>query len=216
MSDIRARLYLVTPHLRAASDVLPGLESALAAGDVACLLLRLHGLPEREAKQLVREVARIVQGNGTALLLEDPRMAARTGADGVHIRDSGDALAAALDSLKPERIVGVGGLASRDAAMRAGEAGADYVMFGEPEAGGDHAAPENTLERVAWWAEIFNVPCIGFAGALGEVEPLASAGADFVALGDAVWGDPRGAAAAVAEANGALRQARALGAGETV
>ena len=36
-------------------------------------------------------------------------------------------------SLKPERIAGCGGLATRHDAMLAAEAGADYVMFGEPD-----------------------------------------------------------------------------------
>ena len=53
---------------------------------------------------------------------------------------------------------------------------------------------------MAWWAEVFEIPCVGFAASLDEVEPLAAAGADFIALGDCVFGDGRGAAAAVADA----------------
>ena len=41
----------------------------------------------------------------------------------------------------------------------------------------------------------------GIATSLAEVAPLAAAGADFVAIGDAIWGDPRGALAALAEAS---------------
>ena len=213
MSEPRARLFLITPPLRAAADILPGLQAALSAGDVACVLLRLADLSERDAKTLVREVAPIVQGNDTALLLEDARLAARVGADGVQVAEAGEALASALESLKPERIVGVGGLSSRDDAMRAGEDGADYLMFGEPQAGRESEAPSDTLERVGWWAEIFNVPCVGYAGALSEVEALAAAGADFVALGEAVWGDPRDPATAVAEADSAIERAHAIRAG---
>ena len=135
------------------------------------------------------------------------------GADGVQVSGADEAFGSALESLKPERIVGVGGLASRDDAMRAGEEGADYVMFGEPVPGRESEAPSDTLERVGWWAEIFNVPCVGFASALSEVEPLASAGADFVALGDAVWNDLRDPATAVAEAEAAVERAHVTRAG---
>ena len=45
-----------------------------------------------------------------------------------------DAFDGALEQLKPERIAGAGGLATRHDAMLAAEAGADYVMFGEPDA----------------------------------------------------------------------------------
>ena len=37
-----------------------------------------------------------------------------------------------------------------------------------------------------------------------EIGPLVAAGADFVAVGDGIWDDPRGAAAALAEARGML------------
>jgi thiamine-phosphate pyrophosphorylase len=80
--------------------------------------------------------------------------------------------------------------------MVAAEAGADYLMFG------DNARPslEAVIERVSWWAEVFEIPCVAFATSLDEVGPLADAGADFVAIGDAAFSDPRGAAPAVADA----------------
>ena len=84
--------------------------------------------------------------------------------------------------------------------MLAAEAGADYVMFGEPDAGGRRPAFDAVTERVAWWAELFEVPCVGFAAGLDEVEPLAAAGADFIAVGDCVFADRRGCAVAMADA----------------
>jgi thiamine-phosphate pyrophosphorylase len=91
--------------------------------------------------------------------------------------------------------------------MSAGAAGASYVMFGEPDVRGQRADPELTLERVGWWAEIFNVPCVGYAGTLEEIGPLAEAGAEFVALGDAVWQHPAGPADAIKQANAILANA---------
>jgi thiamine-phosphate pyrophosphorylase len=83
-------------------------------------------------------------------------------------------------------------------------------MFGEPDASGDRPAFEAVAQRVAWWAEVFEIPCVGFAATLDEVEPLAAAGADFIAMGDCVFGAGHGAAAAVADA------ARRLAIAETV
>ncbi len=59
-----------------------------------------------------------------------PEIAARAGADGAHLTGI-EAFMAAVDSLKPAKIAGCGGLNSRDDAMLAGERGADYVMFGQ-------------------------------------------------------------------------------------
>jgi thiamine-phosphate pyrophosphorylase len=106
----------------------------------------------------------------------------------------------ALPVLKPRYIVGCGGLGSRHDAMVAGERGADYVMFGETDPDGRRPAFAAVLDRVAWWAELFEIPCVGWAMNLDEVAALAGAGADFVAIADAVWTDPRGPGAAVAAA----------------
>ena len=173
------------------------------------MLLRHAARDERAGKALVRDAATLVQTAGAALLVEaSPRLAAHADADGVHVPAPGEALEAAIGSLKPERIVGCGGLGSRDDAMRAGETDVDYLMFGEPDAAGETPDAAWTLERVRWWAEIFNVPCVGFAQRLDEVGPLAAAGAEFVALGAAVFDDARGPGAAVDEAMRAIEAAR--------
>jgi thiamine-phosphate pyrophosphorylase len=192
------RLYLVTPR----DSWLPAdvLAQALAAGDFAAVLLRLPDGDERRQVDHIRSLAGAVQDHGAALLLDGhPRLAARTGADGAHL-DGVENLQAALSTLKPDRIAGCGGLASRHDAMAAGEAGADYVMFGDPGTAGERSSLDTISERVAWWAELFEIPCVGFAGSLDEVEPLAAAGADFVAVGDCVFTDRRGCRVAVAEA----------------
>ena len=73
--------------------------------------------------------------------------------------------------------------------MAIGEAGVDYLMFGEPRADGSVPTLDLVEERAAWWAEIFDTPRVAFAPALDAVRRLAATGAEFVALGDAVWSD---------------------------
>jgi thiamine-phosphate pyrophosphorylase len=192
------RLYLIPPPI---SDWTPYpllFEAAMAACDVACVLLRIAAREEDEKEKIVRVLAPLVQKHGVACLVaDDPQWAIRANADGVHIDEEGERLQSALRALRPGHIVGAGGLPTRDAAMAAGEAGADYVMFGGPCGAEPHAT---IVERVAWWAEIFNVPCVGYAHDLGAIGDLVRAGADFIALGDAIFADPRGAAAALCDA----------------
>ena len=69
-------------------------------------------------------------------------------------------------------------------------------MFGEPEEAGRRPPFEAVRDRVLWWAEVFETPCVGFAASLEEVAALVEVGADFVAVGDLVFADPRGPAAA--------------------
>jgi len=68
--------------------------------------------------------------------------------------------------------------------MAAGEAGADYVLFGEPDASGQRPSLEAIAERLQWWAELFEPPCVGFAASREEISEFAAAGADFVLVGD--------------------------------
>ena len=204
MSDPSPGLYLVTPVLAEAESFLPALREALASAAIASLLLRLGPVDGDQAARLVRAVAAPAQAKGAALLIDgSPALALETGADGAHVEGVGAPLKDAIKLLSPRYIVGAGALATRDEAMTAGESGADYVLFGDDAA--PLAAPA-LLERVAWWAEIFNTPCVAFARSLEEVGPLVAAGADFVMLGDCVWSDPRGPAAAVADARRAIAE----------
>lgn len=206
MDEPATRLFLITPVLDAAEPFAASLSATLATGDVACVLLRHAGRDERSAKALLNPLVAEVQRHGAAALVQgDERLAAYAGADGVQVDGPGQRLDDAVESLKPDRIVGVGGLRLRDDAMVAGEADVDYLLFGEPGPDGSLPDPADTLERVQWWAEIFNMPCVGFAQSIADVGPLARAGAEFVALGDAVWSDARGPAAAVSEAQAVLQ-----------
>jgi thiamine-phosphate pyrophosphorylase len=174
------RIYLVTPQ---AADP-DGLKDALAGAIGAADLLCLAAADDRSLINRVKALAPVAQEKGAALMLDGhPEIVARAGADGAHLAGI-DAFTAALATLKPARIAGCGALATRHDAMLAAQAGADYVMFGEPDRSGRRPSFEAITERVAWWAEVFEVPCVGFAAALEEVGPLAAAGADFVALGD--------------------------------
>ena len=203
----RQRLYLFTPILDGTSlddtaAFAREIEAALAAADIAAVLLRLAESDERTLINRAKAAAEIVQRRDVALLIENkPELVARAGADGAHLNGI-KAFAAALALLKPDRIAGVGGLRSRHDAMLAGETNADYVMFGDPESkGGARRLPfEEVLERLQWWADLVELPCIGYAANLDEVGPLARTGADFVALGDWIWTHPQGVAAAIAAA----------------
>ncbi|HEY6255286.1 MAG TPA: thiamine phosphate synthase [Xanthobacteraceae bacterium] len=194
------RLYLVSPEVAQPAALADTLAAALAGTEVAAVLLRLTGRDERGLINTAKALTPLVQKTGAALLLAGhPDIVARVGADGAHLTGI-DAFMAAQAALRPERIAGCGGLATRHDAMLAAEAGADYVLFGEPDQVGHRPAFEAVAERVTWWAEIFELPCVGFAATLAEVEALARAGADFVAVGDCIFDDPRGPAAALADA----------------
>jgi len=192
------RLYLVAPPLIDPAEATAALGPALAAADIAAVLIPLPAADERTLINRIKEIAPTVQERGAALLLDGRAdLVARAGADGAHLTGA-DALREAIGALKPARIAGAGGLESRHDAMLAAEAGADYVMFGDPGPAGKRPSFEAIHERVAWWTEVFEVPCVAYAASLSEVDLLGAA--EFVALGPFIFSDPRGPAAAVADA----------------
>jgi thiamine-phosphate pyrophosphorylase len=190
LSSPRCSLYLLTPFLSGAdAGAFAGLfAEVLDAAPIACALVRLAPGAQSDAKAILSPLLRAAAAADCALLIEqDARLAARVGADGVHVAGASADLASAIESLKPERIVGAGFLRTRDEAMTAGELGADYVMFGEPRRGARAMDLDALAERVGWWAEIFETPCVAYADALSAAGELARAGADFVAIGEAIW-----------------------------
>jgi len=201
------RLYLATPIVDDPSSLLANLPGLLARADVAAVLLRLKTTDQRTMISRIKTLAPVIQDSGAALLLDGHvELVARAGADGAHLTGI-EAMEDALPTLKPDRIAGVGGLTTRHDSMAAGEAGADYVLFGEPDASGQRPSVEAIAERLQWWAELFEPPCVGFAASRQEIGEFAAAGADFVLVGDFIWADPRGAQAALIETEEAIKQA---------
>lgn len=153
------------------------LQAALAAAPVASVRLvppaGAMGIDAKAAGPLVA----LIQDHGTAALIDqDAGLAHALRADGVHIRAASgleEAYVSARERLGPARIVGIEIVGSRHDAMSVGEMGADYIAFSGPERD----------ELVAWWSEIFVIPCVALGiAAAGEAAGVASAGADFVGL----------------------------------
>jgi thiamine-phosphate pyrophosphorylase len=198
----RCQLYLISPP--AVDGSLPDrLANALAAAPVAAFQFRVKNLDEHAAARLAEPLQRVCAAAGCAFIVNDSvALARRLGADGVHLGQSDGSVAEARARLGREAQIGVTCHASRHLAMEAGEAGADYVAFGAffPSATkpSEHR-PEPEL--LAWWQTLFELPCVAIGGITPEnCAPLVRAGADFLAVSDAVWRGDEAAAVRAFEA----------------
>jgi thiamine-phosphate pyrophosphorylase len=201
------RLYLATPVIADPAPLAAKLPEILGSADVAAVLVRLKETDPRSMISVVKALVPPIQGAGAALLIDGhAELVARSGADGAHLNGIA-ALDEALPTLKPDRIAGVGALTTRHDSMSAGERGADYVLFGEPDAQGGRPAADAIAERLGWWAELFEPPCIGYAATREEAIDFVAAGADFILADDLVWQDARGPAAALADLGAAIKAA---------
>lgn len=203
------RLYLSTPVIEDPAALVGKLSELLGKADIAAVLLRLAPSDPRSLTSRIKAVAQVAQNADAALLVEGHAdLVARGGADGAHLPGLAP-MQEALPALKPDWIAGCGGLTTRHHAMSAGEAGADYVLFGEPDAKGQRPSADAIAERLEWWAELFEPPCVAYAASRDEAEQFAAAGADFLLVGDAIWNDTRGAAAALVDIEQAIKQGHA-------
>lgn len=197
----------MTPPRIEAAAFRDTLAAALDAGDVAAVQLRLKDIDDDALRRACDQLRPIVQGRGVAFLLNDrPDLAAATGCDGVHVGQEDAPYAEARGLLGPDRIVGVTCHNSRDLAIDAAEAGADYVAFGAFFPTGTKA-PKTRAEPaiLSWWSETTTVPCVAIGGiTVDNCGILVEAGADFLAVVAGVWDYAQGPAAAVKAFNASI------------
>ena len=184
MADVkpRCRLYLQLPG-EPTAKLEAQLAQALTRVDIACVLLgRDDGASDDDRFSRLID---LVQGAGAACLIEDDvELAERLGADGVHLKADPDAYRKARALLGPDASIGVECGLMRHEAMLLAELGADYIGFG-PASPSDI---DQCAELIAWWAEIFIVPCVAFnIDGTDAALKLAMLGADFIAPSRLIW-----------------------------
>jgi thiamine-phosphate pyrophosphorylase len=190
-------LYLIAPPDAEIETFSPLFKAVVATTQIAALLLPRGARDEGEYDAFVSEIGFIAQEAGCAVLIDgEPTLAIALGADGAHVEGAAGAVRAAMTALKPDLIVGAGGIVSRDDAMAKGELAPDYIMFG-PLSGA--TAPE-VREVAGWWAEAMQIPSVlSDPEATGETAD--ANGCEFLAIGESVWSaaDPVAANAAIAD-----------------
>jgi thiamine-phosphate pyrophosphorylase len=208
MAGAGCRLYVITPPILP-ENFADLLASALDAGDVAAVQLRLKDISDAALLKTIEQLRPVVQSRNVAFLLNDrPELAVKAGCDGAHVGQSDAAVPAARKILK-DLTLGVTCHGSRHLAMQAGEDGADYVAFGAFYPTATKAPPAMAdLETLEWWAKMMEIPCVAIGGiTAANCAPLVKAGADFLAVVGAVWNHPENPAAGVKEMLAAIAEA---------
>ena len=201
----RCRLYFQFPA-QPSAKLEAQLAQAIATTDAACVLLCGDGAPvdEDHAGRLID----LVQASGLACLIDhDAGLAERLGADGLHIDADSEAYTAARKLLGESANIGVLCGLGRHDAMQLAELGADYVAFG-PKSESIIDAIDQYADLIAWWSEIFVVPCVAWNVETAEqAAKFAALGADFVAPSARIWRDDD-ALRRIAEIDNAVRHVR--------
>jgi thiamine-phosphate pyrophosphorylase len=198
-----AKLYLISPQ--DVGGAFPDrLKAAVEPGVASAFQLRVKDVEEHELARLAEPLQRICADAEVAFIVNDSMaLARRLGADGVHLGQLDGDVREARALLGPGAQIGRTCHDSRHLAMQAGEDGADYVAFGAfypTTTKPSHYRPAPPI--LSWWSTLFEVPCVAIGGITPDnAKPLVDAGADFIAVCQAVWGkdDPAAAVRAFSE-----------------
>ncbi len=207
---VPCQLYLISP-LEVGGNFPQQLAVALDAGPVAAFQFRVKAIDQHQAARLAEPLLAICHEHDVAFIVnDDVGLAKRLGADGVHLGQGDGDPAEARRILGAECQIGVTCHNSRHLAMAAGEGGANYIAFGAffPTTTKlvEHYAQPALL---GWWSTVSEIPCVAIGGiTASNCGPLVFAGADFLAVSNAVWGHADGSAAGVRAINDAIVAAR--------
>lgn len=202
LTDPVCTLYLITPPKIDPVAFAPTLEAAIAADPeaVGALQLRLKDCPDDDVLRAADLLRPICRKFDVPLIVNDrPDLARQAGADGVHIGQEDMAYAEARAIMGDKAFIGVTCHDSRDLAIEAAEAGADYVAFGAFFPTETKAAKyQADIEVLEWWSSMTVLPCVAIGGITADnCRPLVEAGADYLAVVAGVWNHPDGPEAAV-------------------
>lgn len=152
-----------------------------------------------DQERLLDGVLATARNAGVAVLTEDDvDLALKRMTDGVEIEADVSRLAAARRVLGESAIVAARCGTSRHKAMEMAEAGADYVVLEAGNGGGE--------SPVAWWAELFTVPCVAVV-APGKAGQAIADGADFLVPPADMWASPEKMRGEVAELTAMITEA---------
>lgn len=167
---------------------------------IACVRMA-DTMPHGEVDRHFGALVDVTHAAGVPILITNrTELARQVGADGVHLASADlhtpdEVLArvsGARDAIGGEAIVGVGAGPTRHEAMRLGEADVSYLMFepsltrdafSEVDLFGEDLNRPLWLDRLSWWAEVFEVPAVA-GGITTSAQAMAAArtGAEFIEL----------------------------------
>jgi thiamine-phosphate pyrophosphorylase len=204
------RVYLITPPALEPVRFADLLASALDAGDVAAVQLRLKDVDDNAWRRAIDVLRPVTQARDVAFLLNDRAdLVVQTGCDGAHVGQEDMPARQARNLMGPDLTLGVTCKGSRDLAMQAGEDGADYAAFGAFFPSGTKDVTNFVdSEILRWWSELMELPSCAIGGITPEnCGPLVRSGADFLAVVGCIWNHPNGPAAGVKALNAAIKGA---------
>lgn len=183
-------LYAITDGRLQGEKLYAAVSSALNGG-VRLLQYRDKSTDAERRLQEATELQHLCQQADCLFIVnDDPQLARRVDADGVHIGQSDAKLAHAREQLGPKKLIGVSCNNRLDRARAAQSQGADYVAFGRFFASVSKPdAPQAELSLLQTARQEIHLPIVAIGGITPEnAGQLLDAGADMLAVINGIFG----------------------------
>ena len=186
-------LYAITPEVPATGSPLATQMKQAIAGGARLVQYRNKGEDSLQRLREAQALLAVCHSAGVPLIVNDDlELAARIGADGVHLGKDDANPREARRRLGPRAIIGVSCYDRLEDALRAQKVGADYAAFGRffPSST-KPLAVQATPALLSRARERLTLPLVAIGGVTPENgRSLISAGADMLAVVDGVFGQP--------------------------
>jgi len=124
-----SQLYLITDRSQTNGKSLHDVVQQALSGGCRAVQLREKGLPDEELMQLAMDIRQLTLHYGAKLLISRScDICLAVDADGVHLGAAGESISSARNKLGHSRLIGYSAH-SIDEALRAEQAGADFITF---------------------------------------------------------------------------------------
>ena len=202
-----SKLYLISPPNIVIKDFSKELDIALNTQKIDSFQLRLKNLDIQEIEKITKALLPICHNYGVPFFINDfVEIARNVAVDGVHIGQKDGNIKKIKEEFGADLIIGASCGNSKDAAMRAGEAGAGYLSYGAFFPTQTKLNTEEAdLELLAWTEKFINLPFCAIGGINhSNIQQIAKFNPDFICVVSAVWNYSGGVEKGVNELYGLL------------
>ncbi|MBB5320781.1 thiamine phosphate synthase [Marinobacter oulmenensis] len=184
MGALKPGLYAITDERLTPDAELVSAVAAALAGGATLVQYRDKRSSSATRHRQASELNTLCRQAGVPLLInDDPELAARVGAAGVHLGQEDGSLQAAREQLGPDAIIGITCHHRLDLAWTARDNGADYLAFGRFYHSGTKPGAPPAEPSVLTEARELGLPITAIGGiTIDNAEPLILAGADLLAV----------------------------------
>ncbi len=197
-------VYLLADRKRIGDTALEGIVTAALKGGVGVVQYRDKTADHARRLRQSQALAELCHQYRVSLIInDDPELAQRSGADGVHLGDEDASIESARKTLGPDACIGVSCYNQIARARQAQEAGADYVAFGSVYPSSTKPwAVKASLHLLGQACGELRIPVVAIGGITPEnTGPLIQTGVDTIAVLGSILdcNDPQTAAHALSQ-----------------